>query len=69
MAVPTTTKRWTVQGKGEFDNLSLDSRAEVPRLGDHDILVKFHAASLNYRDLIIVKVKHICFFRLPGLVV
>lgn len=30
----------------------MDPEAEG-ELGDHDVLVKFHYASLNYRDLII----------------
>lgn len=53
---PTTTKRWTVEGRGSFDNLKFREEAEIPKLGDHNILVHFHAASLNYRDLIIAKV-------------
>ncbi|KAK3714960.1 hypothetical protein LTR37_007450 [Vermiconidia calcicola] len=48
-------KQWTVTGKGGFDDLKLDEKAPVPEVGDKDVLVKFHAASLNYRDLIITK--------------
>ena len=50
---PTTTKQWNIQGKGSFDALKFDEKAQIPNLGDHDVLVHFHAASLNYRDLII----------------
>jgi len=53
MSLPKTTKAWTVQGENGFDSLSFDKQAPVPELGDNDVLVKLHAASLNYRDLII----------------
>ena len=54
--VPSTTKQWTVNGKNGFDSLSYNEKAEIPQLGDHDVLVNFHYASLNYRDLVIPKV-------------
>lgn len=54
--VPSTTKQWTVTGKNGFDSLSYNEKAEIPQLGDHDVLVNFHYASLNYRDLVIPKV-------------
>ena len=66
---PSTTKQWTVTGKDGFDSLSFNEKAEIPKLGDHDVLVNFHYASLNYRDLIIPKVPfklHPCAF-LPAL--
>ncbi|KAL5113969.1 hypothetical protein ACEQ8H_008151 [Pleosporales sp. CAS-2024a] len=50
---PSTTKQWTVSGKDGFDSLRFDQNAKVPEIGDKDVLVKVHAASLNYRDLII----------------
>jgi NADPH:quinone reductase-like Zn-dependent oxidoreductase len=53
---PSTTKQWQVTGKDGFDSLKYDEKAEIPKLGDHDVLVNFHYASLNYRDLIIPKV-------------
>ncbi|KAE8363037.1 hypothetical protein BDV27DRAFT_11752 [Aspergillus caelatus] len=50
---PENMKQWTVQGKANgFDELAYND-APVPKVGDNDVLVKFHAASLNYRDLII----------------
>ncbi|KAL8921211.1 MAG: hypothetical protein Q9208_005822 [Pyrenodesmia sp. 3 TL-2023] len=55
---PTTTKQWTVAGKSGFDSLKFDEKAQIPQLGDHDVLVHFHYASLNYRDLIIPKDKY-----------
>ncbi|KAM0795552.1 hypothetical protein BDR22DRAFT_825974 [Usnea florida] len=51
--VPSTTKQWTVEGPTGFDGLKWNDKAEIPALGDHDVLVNFHYASLNYRDLII----------------
>ncbi|KAI0838465.1 NAD(P)-binding protein [Hypoxylon sp. FL0890] len=52
---PTTTKQWTVSGTDkDFDGLSLNE-GPVPKVGENDVLVKLHAASLNYRDLIIPK--------------
>ncbi|ORY16790.1 alcohol dehydrogenase [Clohesyomyces aquaticus] len=55
---PSTTKQWTVEGKDGFDSLKFNENASIPQLGDRDVLVKIHAASLNYRDLIIPKGKY-----------
>ncbi|KAB8074814.1 hypothetical protein BDV29DRAFT_172905 [Aspergillus leporis] len=50
---PENMKQWSVQGKEKgFDELTYKD-APVPTVGDNDVLVKFHAASLNYRDLVI----------------
>ncbi|MCJ1261660.1 hypothetical protein MMC22_001526 [Lobaria immixta] len=56
---PSHTKQWTVEGRAGFDSLRWNERAEIPRLGDNDVLVHFYYASLNYRDLIIPKGKYI----------
>jgi len=46
-------KQWTVADtKQGFKGLS-STEAPVPQIGEYDVLVKLHAASLNYRDLII----------------
>ncbi|KJK77267.1 hypothetical protein H634G_07006 [Metarhizium anisopliae BRIP 53293] len=53
--IPQTVKQWNVtshDGTAGFDALAF-SEQQVPRLGDSEVLVKMHAASLNYRDLII----------------
>ncbi|KAF2708846.1 alcohol dehydrogenase [Pleomassaria siparia CBS 279.74] len=55
---PTTAKQWTIEGKTGFDSLKLNEKAPVPQMGDKDVLVKIHAVSLNYRDLIIPKGKY-----------
>lgn len=52
-SIPKTNKAWTVEGKNGFDSLKLNTDAPVPEPSDYEVLVKFHAASLNYRDLII----------------
>lgn len=56
MSTPRTTKAWTVEGAGSFDCLKLDKEHVLPALSDNEVLVKFHAASLNYRDIIIALV-------------
>ncbi|KAI0398023.1 hypothetical protein F5Y17DRAFT_258999 [Xylariaceae sp. FL0594] len=53
MSVPTKMKQWVVEGTGkEFETLKC-VEAEVPKVGENEVLVKLRAASLNYRDLII----------------
>lgn len=53
---PTKMQQWSVLNKDNgFDGLTF-GEVPVPKVGDNDVLVKFHAASLNYRDLIIPKV-------------
>lgn len=54
---PTTMKQWMIAGMMDtFDCLQL-KEAPVPQCGENEVLVKFHAVSLNYRDLIIPKVR------------
>ncbi|KAK0367684.1 zinc-binding dehydrogenase [Colletotrichum limetticola] len=48
-------KQWTVEGATGFDSLKMAADVALPALGDKQVLVKFHAASLNYRDLAIAK--------------
>jgi NADPH:quinone reductase-like Zn-dependent oxidoreductase len=50
-----TTRAWRIQGNDGFHNLKYIESDTVPQLGDHDVLVKLHAASLNYRDLSILQ--------------
>lgn len=52
-----TMKQWTVSGTDRgFDGLSF-GEAPVPKVGEHEVLVKLQGASLNYRDLLIPKVR------------
>lgn len=53
----TTMKQWVVETKDkDFDGLVYKD-APVPKVGENEVLVKLSAASLNYRDLIIPKVR------------
>ncbi|KAI0409338.1 hypothetical protein F4802DRAFT_546220 [Xylaria palmicola] len=58
MSIPSTQKQWTVTGTGKDVETLQYGDAEVPKVGDSDVLVKLHAASLNYRDLIIPRGKY-----------
>ncbi|KAI1112912.1 hypothetical protein F5Y14DRAFT_240986 [Nemania sp. NC0429] len=56
--IPSTQKQWSIKGTGNgFETLEYVD-AEVPKIGDSDVLVRLHAASLNYRDLIIPQGKY-----------
>ncbi|KAB5533487.1 hypothetical protein GE09DRAFT_972875 [Coniochaeta sp. 2T2.1] len=55
MSIPQKQKQWVItSGEKGFDGLQ-SQEAQVPKVGAHDVLVKLHAASLNYRDLAIAK--------------
>lgn len=56
MSLPTQNKMWTVQGNRGFDSLILSNSGTVPKFSLNDVLVKFHAVALNYRDISIPKV-------------
>lgn len=58
MALPTTTRAWSIAEtkKDSFDTLVLKESVPIPKLGERDILVQIEAVSLNYRDLAIPKV-------------
>ncbi|KAH7400100.1 hypothetical protein BKA64DRAFT_744762 [Cadophora sp. MPI-SDFR-AT-0126] len=51
--IPKTTKAWTIEGQDGFESLNLNNEVPIPALSNNEVLVKFHAISLNYRDLII----------------
>jgi hypothetical protein len=55
MDLPIKYRQWTISKQGSIDDLVLQTR-EMPQLGDDYVLVRIHAASLNYRDLAIIKV-------------
>lgn len=53
---PQSQQQWRVKGQAkDFSNLVYTKDAPIPAIGDHDVLVKFGGASLNYRDLVISK--------------
>lgn len=52
-----TIKQWIVENKDKgFDGL-VYKETSIPQVGENEVLVKLEAASLNYRDLIIPKVR------------
>lgn len=62
--LPTTSKVWRVQGTDGFDSLHYNPEEAIAELSDNGVLVKFHAASLNYRDVSIPHVRsHLSFQR------
>jgi NADPH:quinone reductase-like Zn-dependent oxidoreductase len=56
MSAPKTTQQWTIeQGSSSFDSLAFNHSATIPALHEREVLVKFHYASLNYRDMLIAQ--------------
>jgi hypothetical protein len=54
--MPEKYTQWSLIGQDGIESLKC-GQAEMPKdLGEHDVLVKIHAASLNYRDLVLAKV-------------
>lgn len=53
---PFTTDAWILQGQNGIDSLTKVPNKHLPALGDYDVLVQLHAASLNHRDLAIAEV-------------
>jgi NADPH:quinone reductase-like Zn-dependent oxidoreductase len=57
MALPTTQKQWLIAGnKRGLDELQF-REGPVPKVTPNGVLVKLHAAALNYRDIIIPRVR------------
>ena len=51
-----TFKQWVLDSQNGIESL-VSRQAQIPtELAEHEVLVKIHAASLNYRDLAIAKV-------------
>lgn len=55
MDTTMNTNSWILQGQNGVDSLE-QTPQKLPELGDHDILVELHAASLNHRDVAIAEV-------------
>ena len=52
--IPKSTAQWVIhQLEVGHDGLELEMK-EIPSLGPHDVLVWMKAASLNFRDLVIL---------------
>ncbi|KAJ4861333.1 zinc-binding dehydrogenase domain-containing protein [Trichoderma breve] len=65
MALPSTQKKWVIMGQEKgYDELNFTD-GPIPSVGDYGVLVKLHAASLNYRDHMIPKGTYIFHLHLP----
>lgn len=60
-------KYWNFPKTGAVDNLTL-AEADIPRPGRGQVLVRVHATSLNYRDLLVAKNMYPLGALLPNLV-
>ena len=49
-------KQWVLGGTYGTDSLQLQD-VPIPHPSDYEVLVKFHAASLNFRDIMIANVR------------
>ena len=59
MSIPTRASFWQLPAPAErkgFESLEL-KEGDVPKPGHKEVLVKVHATSLNYRDL--VRARHV----------
>lgn len=61
MAAFKTTASWVLNDQKGVDGLQYVELLELPQVGENDVLVKIHAASLNYRDLAISRVRWVIF--------
>ncbi|ODM17031.1 hypothetical protein SI65_07430 [Aspergillus cristatus] len=52
------TNAWILDGQNGIESLKKIDNRELPALGDHDVLVQMHAASLNHRDVAIAEAQH-----------
>ncbi|PLB49812.1 GroES-like protein [Aspergillus steynii IBT 23096] len=51
----SSCKAWILSGQEGPKSLEFVENQELPPLGDHDVRVRIHAASLNHRDIAIAK--------------
>ncbi|PYH64475.1 zinc-dependent alcohol dehydrogenase family protein, partial [Aspergillus vadensis CBS 113365] len=52
---PQTSSTWILPSQNGIESLQLLEETPVPEIGDNQVLVKVHAASLNYRDIVIAR--------------
>lgn len=52
----SATRAWILKEQKGIDSLEIVEQT-ISAVGDFDVLVKLHAASLNYRDIVIAKVR------------
>ncbi|PPQ74723.1 hypothetical protein CVT24_003919 [Panaeolus cyanescens] len=55
--IPTTTQSYVLPETGTYKNLVL-RETSIPAIGPNDALIKVHAVSLQYRDLLVVSGKY-----------
>ncbi|KAI1465409.1 putative alcohol dehydrogenase [Daldinia caldariorum] len=55
-SIPTTTKQWNVASYNGIESL-VYSEQPVSELGDTEVLVRIHGASLNFRDIVVTQGK------------
>lgn len=58
MPSPQYTAAWVIENQSGIDGLRVHGRLSLPPVKDDEILVKLHAASLNYRELAIATGGH-----------
>ncbi|KAL7620414.1 hypothetical protein AAE478_009409 [Parahypoxylon ruwenzoriense] len=56
-SVPVTAKQWSVVGEDGPNSLKY-TEEPVPHVGDNQVLVRIHGASLNYRDIVVAQGKY-----------
>ena len=56
MSLPTSFRRWIIRAAENFEGLDFHENVPIPEVGENEVLVKFYAASLNFRDVIISRV-------------
>lgn len=56
MSLPKSTDAWVTKGTTGLDDMVFETGRPLPAVEDHDVMVKFHGASLNYRDIAILTV-------------
>jgi hypothetical protein len=56
MALPSLQKKWIIEGQARgIDELRF-MEGPIPKVDDYGVLVKLHAAAMNYRDILIPSV-------------
>jgi NADPH:quinone reductase-like Zn-dependent oxidoreductase len=57
MPSPQYTAAWVLNSQTGIESLNFLEQLPLPPMKEDEILVKIHAASLNYRELLIAEVK------------
>ncbi|KAJ5988578.1 zinc-binding alcohol dehydrogenase-like protein [Penicillium waksmanii] len=65
---PKTSPAWILSEQKGIDSLQLVQDNPIPEVGEYDVLVKIHAASLNYRDIVVAKGEPALPYFRPGVI-